>query len=431
MRHPWIVRYIVLFVSSALAYVASAEPQVDWEQEISLSLRDADLIEVMSSFSAIAGGELVADEELEGAVTIELVAVPFARSIDRVCVAQGLACYWVDGSPPTLEVKSPDVGFVGFADSLQLSLRDADLVDVLESMRAITQDALALETGLAGSISVELRKVPWPVALEEICRLGGCRVDWGSRPIRVAPATVPRRRGEPGSATMDAADAKDSPLLVVTPLAAARRASIDLRIRVDGAEISPVRFTWARPVARRALDAVRRLVLVWIPFDHQVVLPLFVDCVPGVVTVLDPVALPLATRVIEHFEGSLVELTQAGDSRAGDGVVVPAPPTCIADEPIVVRLEYGEIEEKRATRVELGADVGDYLLVTPPTGDVTPAAAVIRLGAAGARIALVRPDAAGGASVETHSLDRAAFHTTIDTVGRELRLEVRVAAPAS
>jgi type II secretory pathway component HofQ len=58
---------------------------------ISLSVKDADLVEVVRSFARIAGVNLVIDPGVQGKVTAELVDVRWDRALAVILKTQGLA----------------------------------------------------------------------------------------------------------------------------------------------------------------------------------------------------------------------------------------------------------------------------------------------------------------------------------------------------
>ena len=59
-------------------------------ERISLSLKDADLAEVLRSFARLAGFNLVLDPSVRGAVTVELRDVPWERALEVILQTHGL-----------------------------------------------------------------------------------------------------------------------------------------------------------------------------------------------------------------------------------------------------------------------------------------------------------------------------------------------------
>lgn len=58
-------------------------------------------------------------------------------------------------------------------EPVTMSLRDADLVEVLRSFSRIGQFNLVIHPGVEGKVTVELREVPWDQALSTILRMHG------------------------------------------------------------------------------------------------------------------------------------------------------------------------------------------------------------------------------------------------------------------
>lgn len=58
-----------------------------------------------------------------------------------------------------------------FGAPIDLSLRDADLVEVLGNFAKIGHFNLVLQPGIEGKVTVELKQVPWDQALEQILKI--------------------------------------------------------------------------------------------------------------------------------------------------------------------------------------------------------------------------------------------------------------------
>lgn len=71
--------------------------QPAWRGEpISLSLKDADLVEVLRSFARLAGVNLIIDPGVKGKVTLELKDVPWDQALYVILKTHGLAAE-IDG----------------------------------------------------------------------------------------------------------------------------------------------------------------------------------------------------------------------------------------------------------------------------------------------------------------------------------------------
>lgn len=68
----------------------AAEPSAKRRPTISLSVRDADLVEVLRSLAKIAGYNLVIDPSVRGTVTAELTEVAWDRALAVIVKTNGL-----------------------------------------------------------------------------------------------------------------------------------------------------------------------------------------------------------------------------------------------------------------------------------------------------------------------------------------------------
>jgi len=85
----------------------------------------------------------------------------------------------------TTEVASQEVQFTG--EPITLTLKDADIKDVLRTFSALTQLNIVLDPSVSGSVTVELRDVPWDQALDLILRINGLDYVLENNVLRVAP----------------------------------------------------------------------------------------------------------------------------------------------------------------------------------------------------------------------------------------------------
>jgi len=83
------------------------------------------------------------------------------------------------------EVATQEVQFTG--EPITLTLKDADIKDVLRTFSALTQLNIVLDPSVSGSVTVELRDVPWDQALDLILRINGLDYVLENNVLRVAP----------------------------------------------------------------------------------------------------------------------------------------------------------------------------------------------------------------------------------------------------
>lgn len=72
-------------------------------------------------------------------------------------------------------------------EKIDLSLRDADLVEVLRSFAVLGGFNLVVDPGVKGTVTVELKDVEWPLALAAILRTHGLAAEIDGRLVGVRP----------------------------------------------------------------------------------------------------------------------------------------------------------------------------------------------------------------------------------------------------
>ena len=82
-----------------------------------------------------------------------------------------------------------------FGEPIDLSLKDADLVETLRSFAEIGGFNLILHPGISGTVTVELKDVPWDQALEAILRMHGLGMEISRSRLTIGPrAEIEQRR---------------------------------------------------------------------------------------------------------------------------------------------------------------------------------------------------------------------------------------------
>ncbi len=72
-------------------------------------------------------------------------------------------------------------------EPITLTLKDADVKDVLKTFSVLTELNIVLDPGVNGSVTVELRDVPWDQALDLILKINGLDYVLENNVLRVAP----------------------------------------------------------------------------------------------------------------------------------------------------------------------------------------------------------------------------------------------------
>jgi type IV pilus assembly protein PilQ len=96
--------------------------------------------------------------------------------------ASGAARWRVmDPTPP-----SPPFVLAATAMPISLSVKDADLVEVVRSLVRIAGLNLVVDPGVRGTVTAELRDVPWDRALAVILKTNGLAMELDGRIVTVA-----------------------------------------------------------------------------------------------------------------------------------------------------------------------------------------------------------------------------------------------------
>ncbi len=83
-----------------------------------------------------------------------------------------------------------------YGEPVTLSLKDADLVEVLRSFAAIGDFNLVLQPSVQGKVTVELRDVPWDQALEQILKISNLGMEVTGGKVHVGPRSARNVRAQ-------------------------------------------------------------------------------------------------------------------------------------------------------------------------------------------------------------------------------------------
>ena len=96
-------------------------------------------------------------------------------------VAENLKRFsWVEIGP------RPEHEWIG--EPISMSLRDADLVEVLRSFAKLTDVNLILDPAVRGTVTLELREVPWDQALYVVLKSNGLGMEISGNVWNMMPA---------------------------------------------------------------------------------------------------------------------------------------------------------------------------------------------------------------------------------------------------
>ena len=106
--------------------------------------------------------------------------------IEKATAAKVLESPTVAGeSYAATEVDNQEEQWTG--EPITLTLKDADVKDVLKTFSVLTELNIVLDPGVSGSVTVELREVPWDQALDLILKINGLDYVLENNVLRVAP----------------------------------------------------------------------------------------------------------------------------------------------------------------------------------------------------------------------------------------------------
>lgn len=77
-----------------------------------------------------------------------------------------------------------------YGDPVTMTLRDADVVEVLRSFAGISKLSIVVQPEVRGSVTVEFDDVPWDQALEQILRVNRLGYELEGTVMRIAPVSV-------------------------------------------------------------------------------------------------------------------------------------------------------------------------------------------------------------------------------------------------
>jgi type IV pilus assembly protein PilQ len=211
-----------------------------------------------------------------------------------------------------------------FGEPISLSLKDADIKDVLRSFAEIADINIVLQPGVRGTVTVELEGVPWDQALEQILKLNGLGMEIEGNIMRIAPIGLLRQEAE------DAQRLREAQALSVPLQTVMRRLSY-----ASATDVARILLTRGGPGAGGSLMSQRGSVTVDPRTNTLIIkeLPTFMDTVISVIETLDTPEpqVMIEARIIEttkRFSRSLGiawDFTGISDAAHGNttGLVFP------------------------------------------------------------------------------------------------------------
>lgn len=81
-------------------------------------------------------------------------------------------------------------------EPIDMSVRDADVVEVLRMFAQISGLNVVIQPGIRGTVTVELNNVPWDQALEQVLKINGLGFELEGNIMRIAPTQQLRQEAE-------------------------------------------------------------------------------------------------------------------------------------------------------------------------------------------------------------------------------------------
>ncbi len=83
-----------------------------------------------------------------------------------------------------------------YGEPIDMSLRQADLVETLRSFATISDLNFVIQPGVSGTVTVELKGVPWDQAMHQILKINNLGMDIDGTIVRIAPTSQLRAEAE-------------------------------------------------------------------------------------------------------------------------------------------------------------------------------------------------------------------------------------------
>lgn len=409
-----------------------------YAQPITMSLRNADLQEVLKSFSAISGTPFKIPADLEGAVSLHIRATPWSLALTEICRLEGCRVEWgKDLIRIVVAMKATEMALINMSLNQANTLETLGLFTQIFDIFGAPSVEVDVDPAVGDAFSVELKHVTWQQALDLICEELACdwRLDYGNPvTLRLFPRDSEEAHSVAAEIEKSGAGAKTMAYRYVAP----------------GGPVleGTVAFTWANPIHVLGSQGPYRARLTWIPFGPElsVVLPWIERCenAQSSVSLMDPIVLPIEKAIRLQAEGISVTLSPADDDASGSPRQIPEATACgparkgeilatvrrflDPDEGLAgPELAGPGLAEPELARPERQLKLESYLLIRPVEA-IQPIAAVIALGGdldGRQSLALLQPSADG---VEVEMLSVAlgeSVEKIIRAEGRpfELRIE--------
>lgn len=157
------------------------EAEGDRASRLTLRLKDRDLREVVAQIARKANVNIVMDQKIEEAVTVDLQDVPWRQALELV--AEQVHCIVHELQGGVLRVEKPPHVYFAFENT--------DIQKVIDTIAKIAGANIVVSPQVKGNITLRLKDVPWRDALDSAVKtLGFVVVEEERGILRVVPAAA-------------------------------------------------------------------------------------------------------------------------------------------------------------------------------------------------------------------------------------------------
>ncbi len=210
-----------------------------------------------------------------------------SQLVEQAAAAQVLSEVPAQATFEAKELASQERQFTG--EPITMTLKDADIKDVLRTFAGLTNLNIVVDPGVSGSVTVELHDVPWDQALDLILRINGLDYVLENNVLRVAPIAKLAAEKRAAAAYAKEQEAAKPLKVVLKPISYAQASEIMSLLQGDSQLLSD----------RGTIQVDQR--------TNTLIIRDVIDRVDGILRLIDSLDKPTPQVVIE---GRIVETTR-------------------------------------------------------------------------------------------------------------------------
>jgi len=183
----------LLLLGAGGALAGPADPRSGLDERIDMALKKAAPADLFGTFAKMLNAEAVVDPAVREPVSIELHNVRARTLLDTIC--ESIGCRWSlePGNPPKLRVTAapaggePEPRRTAPRDPINLKVTNTDVRDLLMTFGVLGGFKVIIDSGVKGTVSLNLDDTPYDQALDLTCRAAGCEWSLDGGVLRVTP----------------------------------------------------------------------------------------------------------------------------------------------------------------------------------------------------------------------------------------------------